>query len=469
MPLAAPANASTPRATLITMLTRLVGRTVALRPGEQVPFNARVFVVFLFLIIGAGWCAAYIINPVSRADWADLLPWTVFGLIAHAGEFDVPRPGKVRSFVSTGFAVSSAAIFILPTPIAMLAVALGSVTLNQLRNSINPVRSFVVNRSMLAGAAFAGSVVYQLVRALPIPPEIGSMVVGPILSSIVYASVNLGLLGMALALYEGKPVGKAWLSPFGPSRGMYLNFLALGILGDLIMVLLRAIGPFGLLLAGIPLVVSYFSLRQTAEIIRLNEAIVLTLVDSLDLRDHDTGGHTRRVAALAVRIGKKLGMSNRELDSLRTSAYLHDLGKIGIPDAILLKPAKLTNDEWAIMKRHPSLGADLLKANGLLQASVDMILHHHERYDGLGYPTGLAATAIPFGARIIMVVDSFTTMVDGRPYRKSRSVDEALAELAANSSTQFDPIVVRALTKDDWLAVVDEIPLSPSQHVVVAA
>lgn len=448
---------------------RTLGNVVGVRPGEKVPLAARVAVILLFLVAALAWFVAYKLTPTSGSEWASLVPWIALGLVAHAGEFDVPKPGRFRTFVSAGFAVSAAAIVSLPMPVAMIAVALGSVTINQLRNSVNPVRSFVLNRSLLGVASLVGSVAFTFVHSLPFGADIVRLGISTGVASLFYAVANLGLVGIMLAVYEGRPFGRSWLSPFGSSRGLFLNFLALGLLGDLIVILLRVAGPAGLLLAVLPIVVSYFSLRQTAQIIRLNESIVLTLVDSLDLRDRDTGGHTRRVAALSVRLGKKLGLRGEQLSALRTSAYLHDLGKIGIPDAILLKPGKLSAEEWTLMRQHPALGADLLKANGLLQSSVDMILHHHERYDGLGYPAGLAAEKIPFGARIITVVDSFTAMVDGRPYRAPRPVDEALEELKRNAATQFDPLVVRVLTKEDWEAVVREIPQTPAQRGIVAA
>jgi putative nucleotidyltransferase with HDIG domain len=220
----------------------------------------------------------------------------------------------------------------------------------------------------------------------------------------------------------------------------------------------RTAQAVGLSLALIPLVVTYFSLRQSAALRRLYDAIVSTLVDSLDLRDSDTGGHTRRVAALAMRLGRRLGVTGRMLEDLRTAALLHDLGKIGVADRILLKPARLTEDEWREMRRHPQLGADLLRSHGLLQGAVPMIRHHQESFDGSGYPDGLSGDAIPLGARIIAVADAFMAMVDGRPYREARGATVACAEISRCAGTQFDPAVVAVLEPADWEAVLREVP-----------
>ena len=239
---------------------------------------------------------------------------------------------------------------------------------------------------------------------------------------------------------------------------MYWNYLALGMLGDLILTMYHDGKLAGLLLALIPLGVTYFSLRQSAALHQLYDAIVSTLVDSLDLRDRDTGGHTRRVAALAVRVGGRLGMTGRALEDLRTAALLHDLGKIGVADSILLKPSGLTPEEWETMRCHPEQGADLLRSHGLLQGAIPLIRSHQESYDGSGYPDGLRAEAIPLGARIIAVADSFMAMVDERPYQKARGNEEAYRELVRCAGAQFDPQVVAALQPGDWEAVLRETP-----------
>jgi len=237
-----------------------------------------------------------------------------------------------------------------------------------------------------------------------------------------------------------------------------VNYLVLGMLGDLILSMYHTGGAIGLMLSLLPLGVTYYSLRQSASMRRLYDAVVSTLVDSLDLRDHDTGGHTRRVAALAVRLGRRLGVEGQAMEDLRIASLLHDLGKIGVPDSILLKSSGLTVAEWEAMRVHPQLGADLLRSHGLLEGAIPLIHHHQERFDGSGYPDQLCGERIPLGSRIIAVADAFMAMVDGRPYRKARSIVDAYAELRRCAGSQFDPKVVAALQPTDWDTVLQDTP-----------
>ena len=169
---------------------------------------------------------------------------------------------------------------------------------------------------------------------------------------------------------------------------------------------------------------------------------VLSLAKAVEAKDTYTGDHVQRVAQMAEAVGRELGMSDRELAGLRFGAILHDIGKIGIPDAILNKPGSLDAEEWKIMRQHPGIGERILAPIPHLQDAAQIVRHHHERFDGRGYPDGLVGDAIPLGARILTVVDSFSAMVDKRVYKPGRSVEEAWRELGRCAGTQFDPRVV---------------------------
>lgn len=417
--------------------------------------------VFWSLVIGVAGALCAVLEwrqPLSAHEWAQVLLWLGLGLVAHAGEFEINRPANTKIYLSAGFAVSAIAVAELPTVGAIIAVAIGSITLNEITRTTRPWATILFNRGSLGLSAAAGSVVFGAVSSvLPawgLLPLVGSTLV----AAPVYAAVTLSLASTAMALRAGYSLRRPWQWPLGGSPSVYWNYLALGMLGDLILTMYHAGQIMGLLLALIPLGVTYFSLRQSAALHQLYDAIVSTLVDSLDLRDRDTGGHTRRVAALAVRVGGRLGMTGRALEDLRTAALLHDLGKIGVADSILLKPSGLTPEEWETMRCHPEQGADLLRSHGLLQGAIPLIRSHQESYDGSGYPDGLRAEAIPLGARIIAVADSFMAMVDERPYQKARGNEEAYRELQRCAGAQFDPRVVAALQPGDWEAVLRETP-----------
>jgi putative two-component system response regulator len=170
------------------------------------------------------------------------------------------------------------------------------------------------------------------------------------------------------------------------------------------------------------------------------------LARAAELRDDDTGMHTRRVAELSARIAVALGLPDAEVEMIRRTAPLHDVGKIGIPDGVLLKPGKLNEGEWETMKRHTEVGAQILSAgrSEMVRMAEAIALGHHERWDGTGYPRGLAGDAIPRGARVVALADVYDALSSDRPYRAAWPRERVLAEIAAGRGTHFDPAVVDA-------------------------
>lgn len=179
------------------------------------------------------------------------------------------------------------------------------------------------------------------------------------------------------------------------------------------------------------------------EMTALRSAIVCSLNQLLDLKDLNTGIHSTRLAEWALHVGGELGLDEVALADLEIAALLHDIGKIGIPDAILNKPARLSAEEYELMKKHPEYGWIVLRqVPGFERASL-LILHHHESFDGKGYPAGLKGEEIPIGSRVVSVIDSFDAMVSSRPYRQGLPFEEAARRLTEASGTQFDPSVLR--------------------------
>ncbi len=177
------------------------------------------------------------------------------------------------------------------------------------------------------------------------------------------------------------------------------------------------------------------------------------LSGALDLRDNETEGHARRVTRYSVRIAEVMGSRGQILVDIERGALLHDIGKIGVPDAILLKPAKLTDEEWAVMRTHPHLGYQMIRNIRFLSGASPIVLHHHERYDGGGYPAGLTGQDIPLGARIFAIADTFDAMTSDRPYRKALPYEAARDEIGRCAGSQFDPVVVEAfcqVPEEEW-------------------
>jgi len=168
------------------------------------------------------------------------------------------------------------------------------------------------------------------------------------------------------------------------------------------------------------------------------------LADTIEKRDPYTGGHTRRVMAFSMAIGREIGLSEEETEDLRLAAILHDIGKIGVPDEVLRKPGSLDEEEFAAMKRHSEAASEILSHVHRLRPVIPGVRSHHERVDGRGYPDGIAGDDIPLIARIIAVADTFDAMTTDRPYSRGRTIKEAVAELERCSGTQFDPVAVDA-------------------------
>jgi diguanylate cyclase (GGDEF)-like protein/putative nucleotidyltransferase with HDIG domain len=294
-----------------------------------------------------------------------------------------------------------------------------------------------------------------------------------LLAGAGYFVVNMGLVSLALAL-QGH---ERWWNVFREQFAWLLpHYVVYGFIGGVMALAYEAVNLLALAVFAVPLLLmrktqeaylkhthrSAQKLRQAAETIQsqnvslemanklLKErstAAMESLSATVDARDSYTAGHSRRVQQLALAIGRELGLSQAELDLLGHAALFHDIGKLAIPDAILLKPASLTQDEWALMQRHAEEGARIIDRLGFLNDAVPAIRHHHERVDGTGYPDRLAGEDIPLGARIIHVADALDSMLTTRIYRAARPAAEALQELRASAGTQFCPRCVTALER----------------------
>jgi diguanylate cyclase (GGDEF)-like protein/putative nucleotidyltransferase with HDIG domain len=289
----------------------------------------------------------------------------------------------------------------------------------------------------------------------------------------VYFAINMSLLSLAIGL-EGH---ERWWNVFRERFAWLLpHYLVYGFIGGVMALAYEAVKLFALAVFSVPLLLqrktqeaylkhtqrSAQKLRQAAETIQsqnvslelanklLKErstAAMESLSATVDARDSYTAGHSRRVQQLALAIGRELGLSQAELDLLGHAALFHDIGKLAIPDAILLKPASLTADEWSLMQRHADEGARIIDRLGFLNDAVPAIRHHHERFDGTGYPDRLSGEEIPLGARIIHVADALDSMLTTRIYRAARPAAEALHELRRAAGTQFCPRCVSALER----------------------
>lgn len=206
--------------------------------------------------------------------------------------------------------------------------------------------------------------------------------------------------------------------------------------------------------ASVPPALRTKDLEEQLKNVRTGTIHALSLL--LDLKDLKTGLHATRLAAWAVRVGEHLGLDGNELRDIEIASVLHDVGKIGVPDAILQKPGRLSEEEFAIVKRHSEFGWAILRTIPGFERVSLLVLHHHERYDGKGYPSGLRGRKIPLGARIVAVVDTFDAMLSTRPYREGLAIKEIIKRLEPEFEAQFDGEILQKFF-DIVFKYVDEV------------
>lgn len=169
--------------------------------------------------------------------------------------------------------------------------------------------------------------------------------------------------------------------------------------------------------------------------------IIECIMSALDAKDSYTAGHSQRVSDMTMKVCKLIGLKRENVEKIHIAAHLHDIGKIGIPDAVLNKQDKLSEDEWQAMKRHPEIGATILSKSKYLNELKEIVLYHHERYDGKGYPEGLKGEKIPIGSRIIAICDSIDAMTSTRSYRNAHTLEYCYSEIEKNLGIIYDPII----------------------------
>jgi len=337
-------------------------------------------------------------------------------------------------------------------------------------NRRTPWHRVVFNVGTVSLSSFAAAGLFRIGRAHLPDLWLVALAAG---AALAYYVTNMSLLSLAIGLEGREPWHKVWRERLGWLLPHYLGY---GLVAGVMTISYHAAGPYALAVAVVPLLLmrrtqaaylahthrSAQKLREAAETIQrqnvsleranrlLRErstAAMESLSATVDARDSYTAGHSRRVERLALAIGRELGLSQGELDLLGHAALFHDIGKLAIPDSILLKPETLDSEEWDKMQRHSDEGARIIDRLGFLEDAVPAIRHHHERYDGTGYPEHLRAEEIPLGARIIHVADALDSMLTTRIYRRALSPPEALGELSRGSGTQFCPRCVAALER----------------------
>ena len=263
----------------------------------------------------------------------------------------------------------------------------------------------------------------------------------PIALAYIVASIaNTSLVAGIIRLTQGVPF--FYQLKFNLQH-LHIQLLSLGVLGILIAVI-YAQNPWNLILLLIPLVLVHISLRDYTKLRVEAKNTFEQMIHALSERDPYTFEHSEEVAQLSAEIAREMRLPPDQVETIQSAALIHDIGKIGIPDRILRKPGPLDDEEWEIMRRHPVIGAELIKGMEIYGDGVQIVRHEHEHWDGQGYPDGLAGEDIPIGARIVAVADSYNALTTDRPYRKAYPPAKAFQIIREESGTHLDPQAVEA-------------------------
>jgi diguanylate cyclase (GGDEF)-like protein/putative nucleotidyltransferase with HDIG domain len=391
--------------------------------------------------VGALWIAAAVIFVRSLpldpgADWLD---FAIFVFMAALAEKWYVATGQ-ESGMSLSFTVHFAAAVLFGPAFAMVVVVSGLVITDGLIGRRALLRT-AFNIAQMSVAVGLCGVVYQ---AMHVNGPIDLVADAPALAvaALVYLVVNDSLVAGVLSI-RGRPFFQEWRLSF---KDILLPYVSMAPLGALAAYAYQAT-PWALLYF-VPLVlVVYNGFKLFVSLQHETDTALVALADSIDRRDKYTFEHSQRVADRVAATARELRLAPREIDLIAAAARVHDLGKMATDNRVLLKPAALTADERMLIEKHAIEGDEIAGKFSMFRRGRRFIRHHHERWDGTGYPDGLAGEQIPLGARIIAVADSFDAMTTDRPHRKALPVEVAVAELRNCAGTQFDPDVVRAFVE----------------------
>ena len=380
------------------------------------------------------------------------------GLIIAADFFEIDAPlASARVTVSVSAALCFAAAISLGPLMGAIVAGVGALVVEVIQRTA--LIKTVVNVVNYIFAAFVGGFVYlQLADVSATPISSLENFGATLLAASAYTIVNTGTISIVISQVLQQSPLQLWFANF---RGAIFEHISLPTLGVMIPVLYQE-SIFALIIVVIPLLGPYLAFRSYRQVHEETRATLNVLADMLDRRDPYTAEHSQRVSDLVVRMLYNYpSVSFEEFETITTAARIHDLGKVTTSDATLLKPGKLEDHEFEEMKRHSSDGAEIMRNISIFEDVARIIRHHHERWDGKGYPDGISGDDIPIGSRLIAVADTYDAMTTDRPYRTALPHQVAVDEIRRNAGAQFDPAAV-----DAFMVAIDELPHAISKHVV---
>jgi putative nucleotidyltransferase with HDIG domain len=382
---------------------------------------------------------------------AGLAFWTIVSLFASALPVRMPR-GTVVS-VNTAPIVAA---MVLGGPVAAgWVAALGTTEIRELRGRI-PWYGTLVNHAGVALPAIVGGLIAEWIGVGVAEKDPLRAFAATMAGASVFFALNVWITAVIVGLRDGQPIRSMILGEARAYAASVFALVPLAWLMSRVYLLPAGSGWWATLLFALPLYTTRVAHHRFVEMREMFTQTIESLANAVDKRDPFTSNHSKRVMLIASDIGREMKCNEHEMEALEWGGLLHDIGKIGVRDEILLKQEKLTREERIKMNAHPELGAEIIAPVRKLAPELPIIRHHHEWYNGSGYPDRLLGDEIPWLARILHVADAFEAMTAQRPYRMTPlTVEQALSELRKFAGIQFDPAVVDAFVRTNW---VDGVP-----------
>jgi putative nucleotidyltransferase with HDIG domain len=399
---------------------------------KEAILNLYIVAVALAGILICGW-ALWNFN-LSFANFFFLFFFLALTLIAEL----LPVPLPNRAAISVSFAIVYGVILLSSSLIAAL-IAFGGASLGTSRFGL---RKALFNGSQYALSAYFSGRVFELLGGYGFEWTNPQLYIAIVLSVLTFFAVNAFLVMGAISLSEGVPLRLLWKQDI---NGILVQYFALFPLSVLLYLIHSTVGYAGILLFFFPLLVARYSFKLYVETKKTHLELLRALTAALDAKDPYTQGHSLRVAQVALKIASRFKLPERRLEMLEYAALLHDVGKIGIKDAILLKPQKLTASEYEVIKTHPLVGYEIVANVDFLREVAEIIRSHHERCDGSGYPDGKRAEELSLEARILAVADAFDALTSDRPYRRAFAIQEALQIMKNDERGRYDQEILGIL------------------------
>jgi putative nucleotidyltransferase with HDIG domain len=400
---------------------------------KNAPLNVSIsFKIFYVLYIIFGFLFfAFLMQDFPLGRFREILLFVALIVIADTAQITLPRGG---ASIYASSPIDLAAIVLLgPAAIAFIEAIASFFT--EVFIQRRPAMKIAFNVPLLIVTVGAAGLAYHAFGPEWKSPDSWRFLVPLSVSGMVYYGVNTLSISAVIGLSAGKGPLLIWKQNY---MWTFFHVFAFIPLGAIISLVYTSHGPWTILLFVVPIFLARYSFKLYVDMKEAHINTVAALTSAIDANDPFTHGHSYRVSRYALRLGRAMGLSSRDMEILEYGALLHDIGKIAIQHDILLKPERLSEQEFLTLKQHPTLGADIVENLKFLKEAAVLVRYHHEQPNGRGYPEGLEGDEIPVGARIILVADGFDAMTSDRPYRKGLPVEKVLEQFEQYGGEQFD-------------------------------